>query len=336
MALIPTRDNTISRIYSGYEQRARIAPPRTHLGASEIGRECERQIWYGFRWVKDVEFPGQILRLFDTGKLEENRLVADLNSIGVEVRPFDIKTGRQYRMEMFGGHFGGSLDGLCLGLIEAPKTWHVLEMKTHNDRSFKSLVEKGVKESKPEHFIQMQSYMGMSHETPLPEIPPLTRAFYFAVNKNTDQLYAERVEYDGGVYLSIKEKARRIIFAQTPPPKISNKHDFFQCKWCNVRGICHGKASPQGEEPSWNKPQKNCRTCIYSTPFDDGSWRCEKWNRILAPEEQRAGCEKHLYIPQLLPFKQIDATDDSVIYENENGDTITNYEGGEIVGGSRS
>ena len=331
MALLPPRSTTIQRIYDGYEARARKDPPRLHLGASEIGRECERQIWYGFRWAKDNIFPGQILRLFDTGKLEENRLVADLSSIGVDVRAFDLKTGRQFRLETFGGHFGGSLDGICLGVVEAPKTWHVLEMKTHNERSFKSLVDKGVKESKPEHFYQMQTYMGMSHETPLPEIGKLDRAFYFAVNKNNDQLYVERINYDGGVYMNIIEKARRIIFSPHIPPRISEKPDFYQCKWCNFQGVCHGKVQSKDENvPAWDKPQRNCRTCLHSTAYDDGTWRCEKWNRILAPEEQRAGCEKHLYIPSLLPFKQIDATDNSVIYDNEQGGTLTNYEGGHL------
>lgn len=328
MVLIPPRDTTITRIYSKYSDKQKVDPKRLHLGASEIGRECERQIWYSFRWVKETEFPGQILRLFDTGKLEENRIVSDLNSIGVDVRPFDLKTGRQYRMDLFGGHFGGSLDGLCLGLVEAPKTWHVLEMKTHNDKSFKTLIDKGVKEAKPEHWMQMQSYMGMSHEQPLDGFPPFTRSFYFAVNKNTDELYTERVEYEGEAYLRIKEKARRIIFASTPLPKISEKPSFFQCKFCLFNKICHASAPNEIEIP-----QKNCRTCVHSTAYDDGTWRCEKWNQVLGLKEQIAGCEKHLYIPNLLPYKQTDVIENGIVYEDNDKNIIINYEGGEIVKG---
>jgi len=270
-----------------------------------------------------------MLRLFDTGKLEENRLVADLNSIGVDVQPFDIKTGRQFRMEMFGGHFGGSLDGICIGIVEAPKTWHVLEMKTHNDKSFNDLCKKGVKAAKYEHWCQMQTYMGMSQEQPDPNtpIPAMNRSYYFAVNKNTDLLYAERVEYDGAAYLTIKEKARRVIFSATPPPKISNKSDFYQCKWCNFNKVCHNTNDAQ----EYAKADKNCRTCIYSTPQADGRWFCEKFQKNLCRDEQVRGCERHLFLPQLLPFKQVDATDSSVVYDDGMGNTITNFEGGELV-----
>lgn len=320
MALLPPTVTTISKIYDHYVSRQKASPPRTHLGASEIGQECERKIWYGFRWVKENEFPGKILRLFDTGKLAESRLIADLSSVGVSVKPFDMKSGKQYRMELFNGHFGGSLDGLCQGVMEAPKAWHVLELKTHNDKSFQDLIKKGVEKSKPEHFIQMQTYMGMSHEIGLPEIGAVDRALYFAVNKNDDALYTERIKYDGEVYLRIKEKVKRIIFSDRPLPKISEKEDFYQCKWCNFAGICHAK-----KEISFEKANKNCRTCLFSTVAQDGRWHCSKWDKNLNVAEQKHGCEKHLYLPGLIPFIQIDATDNSVEY-----DGVVNFEGGEI------
>lgn len=56
----------------------------------------------------------------------------------------DPETGRQFRVEAHGGHFGGSLDAVALGPLEAPKTWHVVEFKTHSAKSFAELVAKGV------------------------------------------------------------------------------------------------------------------------------------------------------------------------------------------------
>ena len=35
---------------------------RTHLGASQIGQECNRKIWYNFRWTKKSHFEGKIIR----------------------------------------------------------------------------------------------------------------------------------------------------------------------------------------------------------------------------------------------------------------------------------
>ena len=37
-----------------------------HLGASIIGKDCERALWYDFRWVTRWAFTGRMLRLFDT------------------------------------------------------------------------------------------------------------------------------------------------------------------------------------------------------------------------------------------------------------------------------
>ena len=122
----PTRD----AIFASYEAD-RDDGFRPHLGASQIGKACERALWYDFRWVTRSGFPGRILRLFETGQLEEARIVRNLRRIGATVLEVDPETGRQWRVEAHGGHFGGSLDGVALGLPEAPKTWHVLEFKTH-------------------------------------------------------------------------------------------------------------------------------------------------------------------------------------------------------------
>ena len=51
---------------------------------------------------------------------------------------------------------------VALGLLEAPKTWHVVEFKTHSAKSFRELAAKGVAEAKPQHWAQMQVYMHLT------------------------------------------------------------------------------------------------------------------------------------------------------------------------------
>ena len=58
---------------------------RPHLGASLIGHECERALWYSFRWVKVPNHRGQLLRLFESGNLAEKRLIVELMNIGINV-----------------------------------------------------------------------------------------------------------------------------------------------------------------------------------------------------------------------------------------------------------
>ena len=157
---------------------------RPHLGASLIGHHCARHLWLTFRWSAKQSWEGRMLRLFDRGQREEAVIVAELRGIGAEVSECQ-PDGQQYRVAMFGGHFGGSLDGVARGIPGGSATnWELLEFKTHNTKSFKELTEKGVQTAKWQHYCQMQTYMALTG---------MTRANYIAVCKDDDQIYHERV-----------------------------------------------------------------------------------------------------------------------------------------------
>ena len=289
---------TREAIFAGYEADASDGF-RSHLGASLIGKACERALWYDFRWITKARFEGRVLRLFETGNREEERLVRNLRRTGATVLEVDPETGRQFRVQAHGGHFGGSLDGVAIHLLEAPKAWHVLEFKTHSNKSFTDLVAKKVRESKPQHFAQMQIYM---------HLMGMNRAMYLAVNKDTDDLYVQRVEADVAYTEQLLEKARRIIFAPTPLPRISEEPSWYQCRLCDHADVCHG---PRAAEI-------NCRTCLHSTPVE-GGWHCDRHQKPLSEVDQRTGCEQHLYLPPLVPAAQVDAGEDWVDYEFPNG-----------------
>ena len=289
---------TREAIFAGYEADASDGF-RSHLGASLIGKACERALWYDFRWTTKARFEGRVLRLFETGNREEERLVRNLRRTGATVLEVDPETGRQFRVQAHGGHFGGSLDGVALHLLEAPKAWHVLEFKTHSNKSFTDLVAKKVRESKPQHFAQMQIYM---------HLMGMNRAMYLAVNKDTDDLYVQRVEADVAYTEQLLEKARRIIFAPTPLPRISEEPSWYQCRLCDHADVCHGTRAAE----------VNCRTCLHSSPVE-GGWHCDRHQKPLSEVDQRTGCEQHLYLPPLVPAAQVDAGEDWVDYEFSDG-----------------
>ncbi|MCW2311467.1 PDDEXK family nuclease [Rhodoferax antarcticus] len=294
----PTRD----AIFAGYEADNSDGF-RSHLGASLIGKECERALWYDFRWTTRTRHPGRLLRLFETGQLEEARMVRNLRRTGATVLEVDPETGRQIRVHAHGGHFGGSLDGAAINLLEAPKTWHVLEFKTHSNKSFVDLVAKKVRDSKPQHFAQMQIYMLLTG---------MTRTMYVAVNKNTDDLYVERIDADATYAQSLLDKAGRIIFAVVPLARISEDVTWYQCRLCDHAPLCHGSADAPVAA------QVNCRTCLHATPVE-GGWQCERHHKSLTDANQRAACEQHLYLPALVPAQQIDAGEDWVYYQFPDG-----------------
>ena len=307
MATLPTPNHTtVAKIYQAYESDA-DSGNRPHLGASLIGRPCERQLWYTFRWVDSKKFDGRMLRLFETGQLAEARFTANLRRIGVEVHDV-TPDGKQWRVSDLGGHFGGSMDGACVGLPEAPKTWHVVEMKTHNDKSFTDLVKNKVEKAKPEHWAQMMVYCGYTG---------MDRAFYLAVNKNTDELYSERVDFDPVEFAKLKARAERVIRAAEPPMKISNDPSWYVCKLCSFHEHCHGDTAPA----------VNCRTCSHSTPEMDGDarWSCavrSGFNQEIPMSVQREGCFQHRIIPILLQnfATQKDFVNGDVVYSTPHGD----------------
>jgi hypothetical protein len=292
---------TATAIVQWYEKK--VDGPRPHLGASEIGKPCDRALWYSFRWVTKKNFPGRIKRLFDTGFREEVRFLEELRGIGAEVYDCDPDTKQQHRFSAIGGHFGGSCDAIGRGFPEAPKSWAIVEFKTHGAKSFKDLAAKGVEEAKPEHYAQMQVYMGLAE---------LDRALYLAVNKDTDELHSEWIHFDKPAFAALLERAEKIIQAGEPPAGISTDPAWYQCKFCDHAATCHGEIAAQ----------KNCRTCVHSSPID-GGWRCEAQLRDLSVEEQRVGCRSHLVLPPLVPYAEaIDAGEGFIKYEHKDSKLI--------------
>ncbi len=298
--LPPAPTPTLDAIYAAYVADADDGF-RDHLGASIIGKECHRALWYDFRWVTRRAFSGRMLRLFDTGKREEERLVRDLRRTGATVLDSDPETGRQWRVAAVGGHFGGSLDAVAIGLLEAPKTWHVVEFKTHGLKSFAALKKDGVEQSKPQHAAQMQVYMHLTG---------ITRSLYVAVCKDSDEIHIERLHADPAEAERLIAKAKRVIEAPRPPAKISDDPAWWQCRLCEHHDQCHGD----------RVPERNCRTCLHSTPVE-GGWICEHWKRPLSSAEQRRGCPLHLFVPDLVPAEPVDAGDDWVAYRLADGST---------------
>lgn len=300
--------HTVDAIYRSYETQPRHE--RSYLGASTFGTECDRAFWYGFRHAYEPErFDGRKLRLFQTGHREEERLIEDLRAAGLEVQETDPATGRQWEITAIGGHMRGHLDGLVYKVIEAPRAEHVLEIKTHNEKSFRALVKDGVEKSKPGHYAQVQIYM---------HFRGVARALYVAHNKNTDELHIERIPYDVAAAARLIGRAERTITANGAPAKLHedpSSRAAYACAWCPALGICHEGAMPR----------RNCRTCLSSTPVvdasDRGAWWCEHFKRELSFEKQQIGCVDHLYLPSLVPGEQVDVSeaDRTVTYQMADG-----------------
>ena len=249
---------------------------------SSIGIDCLRAQWYSWNWNTIEKITARVQRIFTRGHLEEYSIITDLKNIGIEVFrrdnedkiPMDGHIGEeQEAIDGFQGHSGGHPDGRLLGVIEAPKTEHLLEMKTMKDSKYQMLKEQGIKKGFPVYFDQMTMYMGKMK---------LTRSLFVATNKDNQARKYIRVKFDKRRYEILVQREEGIILSERPPAK-EYKADHYLCSWCKHHQVCHLGA----------EPNMNCRTCGNVDLLPKGKWGCSLNGKNLSTRKQKRGCKKY-------------------------------------------
>lgn len=279
MVALPERpeQGMAEKIYQAVEKVKKRKLVLTRLGASGIGKECLRRVFFDWRAYGKREVDGKAHLIFETGDSYEVRIISNLRLIGLGVWDHD-ENGKQFQWVHESGHFIVKLDGVVKNVLGAEKTPHALEIKSMNDKNFSKLNKEGIKKAQPEHYIQIQ--MGMHGMK-------LDRGLYVVVNKNTDEYYFERVHLDKDCVNAVLERIDNLVGATLTPAGISITANAPGCTFCPHKAVCVGKEAPL----------RNCRTCRNSRPFDDGQWLCDFHNEILSYDKQLKGCEN--YDPRL-------------------------------------
>jgi len=249
---------------------------RNHLGASELGEECWRKLWYGFRWTKLDWHDGRMMRLFNVGHSAEPRFVTYLKGIGFEVKEFD-EDGKQFRISGVNGHYGGSLDGMA----KPPARYEIegdviisLSFKTNNTGAgYEKVSKEALSKSKPKHWAQECQY---GYKT------GIKYCLYIIENKNDSDITIKIVELDWNYGAQLEKKASEIINAKEPPPRISDNPAMFDCKFCHQSDICHHGA----------KPEKNCRSCRNAEPAYEAKWFCLLHQGLIPEDFIKEGCQE--------------------------------------------
>lgn len=290
-ALPPPIAHTAEAIDAAYVKAARNGDSMG-VPMSQVINPCDRALWYAFRWTAEPEKPeGSRQRRFATGEHYEQVMLDELRMIGAEVWQIDSATGKQFKVDLANGHLRGKLDGVAVGLPEAPQTPHAVECKSANEKSFKAIAKGKVRDTKPEHHAQIQLYM---------HALGLQRGLYMLANKNDDTRHTERVEYDAAFCLALIARIERIVVLGRPPARLHEdptSKGAVECLFCTARPVCHEGAFPR----------VNCRTCLESEPHDGPRWTCRHRVKDLSYREQQDGCRGHRFIPELVPGEQVDA-----------------------------
>lgn len=285
---------------------------RRHLGFSLIGDECQRKLWYGFRWAGQQKPSPRVKRLFNRGHLEEERFVDYLRGIGCEVYPFD----NSYRLinethtnnykvmqnpdlsdsvlwQDVSDDFQHIKKANDLG-ITYPVQWKVSAVNGHCGGSLDGLgylpKHYGINEqilfefkTHNEKSFNALKKDGMMISKPLHYaqccgygyLKNINYVCYVAVCKNDDELYFEILPLNHKTGEMMVWKADRIIRSQEPPPKLQENPTFWKCKsLCGYYYLCFGKGNIE----------KNCRSCKHAVPIENKQWGCTKHNQILTDE----------------------------------------------------
>lgn len=218
----------LEAIDAGLEARNAAQPERTYLGASMVGDACERRIQFDVTRAPGEPFKGKTLRIFQRGHTYED-VVADFLTAGGFTLRRAKEDGNQYGFSVAAGKFGGHIDGIiddgpAIEGLEYPAIW---ENKALGAKSFKSLVDKGLAEAKPEYAVQVALYQAYLDYT--------KPALFTAINGDTMDIYSEVVPFNEELAQFASDKAVRIIQANAAGELLSRAAgdpDSFPCRFC--------------------------------------------------------------------------------------------------------
>ena len=268
-------------------------PFRHHLGASVLGKGCDRYLWYSFRWIKTPEHSSRIRRLFRRGHREEARILSMLKSTGLTVsttlnelcinlnlpvepnsvdvmrnyglnvyKPNEIKENEQIKVN-FPPHLGGSMDGILhvpSNFVGIYGYFMPIEVKTHNQRSFSGVKKNNdsLRWNVPQHYVQGNAYATRTG---------CTNFLYVAENKNDDELYLRVEQAEESITILNVARGESIVYREYEA-ETEKTQEKWRCRMCEYSNICHRKKKDEIDVAV------NCRTCSNARPMDDGNWMC--------------------------------------------------------------
>lgn len=216
-------------------------PPRTYLGASEVGDLCERKLGYKWHGTPGKPREGRGLRRFRIGHIHEDETARWLKLAG-----FTLK-GEQLRFHLADGKFSGGVDGVILAgplALPYPLLWEHKIMKAVYWRECK---RGGVEKTNPKYFAQGQTYMRQFD---------LKHCLFTGLNTDTSEIYSELFDFEAPKAETFIARAERIIMSASPEelPRICHNAQDFNGKFCEFRDTCWAERKrPATPTPSWLK-----------------------------------------------------------------------------------
>lgn len=230
-------DPLIDAIYANLEAKAKEEKPRNYVGASSIGDDCERKLYYRLRHSEEAApRKAELILAANDGYRSEDYVASLIREIpGVELTTHDVH-GKQlgFRHGIFAGH----IDGIIDGLPQAPKTSYIWENKCSNEKKYNALI-KAKEKFGTKGALEQWDYIYYCQAVIYMHFFDLKRHYTTVSMAGSRKIQSVRTVANPKLAKMLIEKAVRIGNATSAPFGISENPSWYKCKWCDFNEFCH-------------------------------------------------------------------------------------------------
>lgn len=202
------------------------------LRASRIGYPCEHNIWYYVNGAEEITSE-KSSRIFEVGRVLEPIIVQWLRNDGWNVKRnlfIDSNEGMSLSISVNCGTIEAHPD--CV-ISREDNELILADIKTMNDRSFRSLKREGTAKSHPQYADQLTIYAQALRECG----HNLEQLAVVALNKNNCEGYIDFFPFEPERYEALKERAEK-IFACAEAPEQGDRFQGWCCDYCGYSHLC--------------------------------------------------------------------------------------------------
>lgn len=230
-------DPTLAALRVAVEKRINAEEPRNYIGASFIGHQCDRFIYYSYHNAPHAPIDWKGAFAIQNGHADEIVLANRLRMVeGIVLETEDLN-GKQFGFSKFNGKYKGHYDGKITGLIQAPKTKHIWEAKSCNEKKFNNL-KKCIEEKEEKDSLEAWDKIFYAQAVVYMEEEKVERHYLTACMPGVRDIISVRTHRNSNYAKFLEAKAERIIETKSAPQRIGENRDFFVCKFCKFSDFC--------------------------------------------------------------------------------------------------
>ena len=202
------------------------------LRASRIGSLCDRALFYSVNGAEEISSEKSQI-IFEVGRVLEPVIIRWLRNDGWNVRRnlfINSNEGMSLSLSVNGGIIEAHPD--CV-ISREDNELILADIKTMNDRSFRSLKREGTVKSHPQYADQLTIYAQALRNYGY----KVDQLAIVALNKNNCEGHIDFFQFEPERYEALRERAER-IFACDEAPEQGDRFQNWCCAYCRYSHIC--------------------------------------------------------------------------------------------------